>query len=284
MPYNQLLLGESYKASRLDYCSYYNVEENYSHLDLPSSPFNTSWAHLELGAGNYGLEGHTKVSQRMTVLAGLSYVSSKPNYVDNLQERDQVEYNPQAQYFVLFRTLDKLVKLHGPRGIFHVNDLFPQYADYAATRLAEYAQSKGYKHITIEPVSGDYTQLSPRLTLAKYGKLLYDSVHLKNPEVHFYNYGLDGDEFLSNPDKRRGARETLQQLADLSYTGLYFFPVNPRYSFIPKIEYEEFISRGKFYQMTDVWPRMPYVFPENKVFNMRYSSVYFIPHNYTCSD
>ena len=33
-----------------------NINESYS-----------GWTHLELGAGNYGLDGHTKISQQKTV-------------------------------------------------------------------------------------------------------------------------------------------------------------------------------------------------------------------------
>ena len=34
------------------------------------------WTHLELGAGNYGPDGHTKTSQAMTVLMKIEDVSS----------------------------------------------------------------------------------------------------------------------------------------------------------------------------------------------------------------
>ena len=43
----------------------------------------TGWTHLELGAGNYGPDGHTKTSQAMTVLMKIKDVLEEKNYVDN---------------------------------------------------------------------------------------------------------------------------------------------------------------------------------------------------------
>ncbi len=40
------------------------------------------WTHLELGAGNYGPDGHTKTSQAMTVLIKIKDVSNEKNYID----------------------------------------------------------------------------------------------------------------------------------------------------------------------------------------------------------
>ena len=44
------------------------------------------WTHLELGAGNYGPDGHTQSSQQMTVLMKLKTVSKVKNYIDELRE------------------------------------------------------------------------------------------------------------------------------------------------------------------------------------------------------
>jgi hypothetical protein len=41
--------------------------------------FSNGWAHLELGAGNYGPDGHTKLSQIMTVLRKIKDVTNKRN-------------------------------------------------------------------------------------------------------------------------------------------------------------------------------------------------------------
>lgn len=279
-----LILGKANQD--LDYCNYYcnnYIEPNCQHNDLPVNEHTDRWSHIELGAGNYGQEGHTKTSQQMTVLMALTYVSALPNYVDKLPEYDQEPYIPAHQYAVLLQTLDQLVQQYGPRGIFHVNDLFEEYASYAVRRLTEYATSKGYNQVIIEVVAGDYNDLSPANTLEKYGKFLYDSAHLKNPEISFYNYGLDGNNTLADDNSRTNARAKLQQLANLSHKGLHFFPVDARNIFIPKEEYEEYINQHKFYQPTTIWHPVPYYFPEGPIINQTFGSVYFIPHNYSCS-
>src|SRR5438105_4118194 len=67
------------------------------------------WSHLELGAGNYGADGHTKASQAMTVLMKIMDVSDARNYIDDLDESGDGCYKPEDQYGVLFWTLDELV-------------------------------------------------------------------------------------------------------------------------------------------------------------------------------
>ncbi|MBA3814174.1 MAG: hypothetical protein H0X26_06760 [Alphaproteobacteria bacterium] len=234
------------------------------------------WTHLELGAGNYGEEGHTKKSQRKTVLKDFVYVSRTPNYIDQLPEKDPKSYDPKHQYAVLFWTLDTLVEQKGPKGIFHVNDLYEDYTQYAANHLSQYAQEKGYTDVTIEAITCDYMHLLPLKTLKKYGRTHYDSVHLKNPELPFYNYGMDGDNQLFNDESRKKAREKLQSLADMSKEGLYFFCLETTDNFIPKEEIEEFMEKGIFYLPTTAWEPVPYCFPEGNILDKKFGRVYFI--------
>jgi hypothetical protein len=56
------------------------------------------WTHLELGAGNYGADGHTKTSQAMTVLMKIRDVSDAKNYIDDLDEYGDGSYKPEDQY------------------------------------------------------------------------------------------------------------------------------------------------------------------------------------------
>jgi hypothetical protein len=263
------------EAQNSDYCNYY-----FNHAEhLPTDTLKDYWAHIELGAGNYGLDGHTKKSQAMTVLMDLSYVSNATNYIDELPESDQELYDPNLQYAVLFDTLEQLIFKKGPHGIFHVNDLYTEYANYAAEKLKEYVSAKGYEDIIVEAIPGDYTKISPRDTLKNYGKFLYDSAHLKNPEITFYNYGLDGEDTLSNENSRYKAREKLQQLANLSYKGLYFFPLDANDMFIPNEEKEEYINKGIFYHRTNEYQPVAYYFPEGDIFPKEKGRVYWINHN-----
>jgi len=237
---------------------------------------------MELGAGNYGADGHTKTSQAMTVLMDLKFVSDKPNYVDTLAEHNAISCDPSHQYAVLFRTLDQLIERQGDRGIFHVNDVFAEYSDYAADRLKEYADSKGYKEVIIESIPGDYIKIIPSQTLIKYTKFLYDNIHLKNPEVSFYNYGMDGNEMLANPESRANARDKLQTLADLSHKGIYFFPIDHHDVFIPREEKVEFIDKGIFYHQTSEYNAVGYDFPEGHGLAKDYGNVYYINSSYKC--
>ncbi len=234
------------------------------------------WAHIELGAGNYGAEGHTKKSIRMTVLMKLTEVSSKRNFVDELPEADFIEYNPKYQYAVLFMTLDELISREGPSGVFHVNDLFKEYADFAVSKLKEYAKVKGYNEVIIESVPGDYEKIDPATTLKQFKRKKYDSVHLKNPEVSFFHYGMDGNNMITSASHRKKSRDTLQSLADLGTKGLYFFPVDYKDYFIPTAEKEEFIDEGLFYLPTNEWGPVAYYFPEGKIIPKIYGRVFFI--------
>lgn len=226
-------------------------------LTFPFSLFG--WTHLELGAGNYGEDGHTQTSQQKTVLMALSFVSEKENYIDFL-EKTGAEYDPQDQYAVLFWTLDKLVERYGDEGTFYVNDLYPDYAEYAAMQLAVYAQQQGYHQINVETLSGDYQTLEGRT---------FDSVHLKNPEISLFYEGIDGDEFLTSHKKIQKTRELLSKLATLSDEGLYLFIID---SFLPD---EEKVF-GEFYWKTEDWEPVPYVYPEGIRVDPVFCSVYLI--------
>lgn len=218
------------------------------------------WTHLELGAGNYGEDGHTQTSQQKTVLMSLSYVSEKENYIDHLEKIGTGSYNPEEQYAVLFWTLDELVSRYGGEGMFYVNDLYPEYAEYAAEKLEEYAQLKGYDQVTIDVLPGDYQSLGGRT---------FDSVHLKNPEISLFYEGMDGTTFLTSPEKLQETRELLAHLATLSKGGLYLFIID---SFIP----EEVKASANFYFPTDRWESVPYVYPEGIRVYSSHCNVYLI--------
>ena len=264
------------------YCRYYDPTSDF-YARLPENLHQDYWTHLELGAGNYGDDGHTQKSQKMTVLRELKTVTSAPNYISALPENSTFVIDRNHQFQVLFDTLDTLVTQQGKQGIFHVNDLYSEYTQVATDALKSYAISKGYNSIFIESVPGDYRTIDSVLALASYERPFYDSVHLKNPEVSFYHYGMDGGYMLSDSESRQKARDTLQQLANLSYQGLFFFPINIDDYFIPLEEYIEFISEGIFYHNTSVWTAVGYNFPEGSRFSSKLGAVYFIEHNYSCS-
>jgi hypothetical protein len=248
----------------------------------PQATLDNYWFHLELGAANYGETGHTRESQEKTVFYEFTHVTDKPNYKDQLE--NNYTLIPDEQYRVLFLTLDKLVQANDGRVVFHVNDLFENWTQTTTTALQNYAANKvGYDTVRIEAVVGNYTQLNATHYLAKYGRVKYDSAHLKNPEVSFYNYGIDGEDMLYNENSRAKARERLQGLANLACTGLFFFPINPygKYWFIPQEEYTQYIDQQIFYKHTDEWDALPYVFPEGGEFDIKYAAVYFIETNVT---
>lgn len=138
-----------------------------------------------------------------------------------------------------------------------------------------------YRNVVVEPVIGNYIAVNMTEPLAKYGRAAYDSVHLKNPEVSFYHYGIDGDDMLYDNGSRDKARAKLGMLANLSCDGLFFFPVDARNAFIPQVEYDEYIDRGVFYEKTEKWQRVSYIYPEGAAFPVRYSAVYYIKSNTT---
>ncbi|NGX39845.1 MAG: hypothetical protein KR126chlam1_01179 [Chlamydiae bacterium] len=217
-----------------------------------------TWAHIELGAGNYGQDGHDKYSRtrycKPVMQEELMYIKGEPK-----------NFDPALQYAVLFWTLDELVTRFGTdEGIFHVNDLYNDYAEYGAICLEEYAEIKGYSRIIIETVPGDFKDISTA-RLMRHGKTHYDSAHLKNTETRFYTG--DREEF----------RAQLQKFANLSSHGLYFFYRNQG-AFFPKAEATEYVQRGIFYQETDDWSAVPYFFPEDRELSVEGGKVVFIPN------
>ena len=240
------------------------------------SIYNDFFMHLELGAANYGPDGHTKTSQDKTVFSEFREVTKKLNYRDTLNDLENIAYRPEMQHRSLFVTIDQLVQLNGGRVVFFINDLFPVYVDDAVTKIKQYVSDRGYNSVIIEPVVGNYTAVNMTAPLAKYGRTAYDSVHLKNPEVSFYHYGIDGDDMLPDVESRSKAREKLSALAKLSCNGLYFFPTDQNNNFIPKEEYDEFIDIDIFYKKTTKWNAVPYILPEGEVMLNSYSAVYFV--------
>lgn len=233
------------------------------------------WTHLELGAGNYGPDGHTQCSQQMTVLMKLKTVSKVKNYIDELEVKGKGDYKPEDQYRVLFQTLDQLVDRHGPKGVFHVNDLYEEYASFAVDKLKKYAEQKGYSSVIIDSVPGDYQNINSRKTLSKYGRKKYDSLHLKNPEISLYYEEMDGDTLRASDQARQSTRSMLKKLAALSTKGLFLFILyNP--NFIPPEEQKEFVEKGIFYQPTEEWKPVPYIFPEGDDIPEKWGRVFFI--------
>lgn len=235
----------------------------------------SGWTHIELGAGNYGPDGHTKTSQAMTVLMKIKEVSKEKNYIDDLEEFGRGEYKPEDQYGILFWTLDELVGRYGDVGVFHVNDLFEEYALFATQRLREYALRRGYDSIVIEAVPGDYQLIDSEKTLSSYGKSKYYTAHLKNPEVSLYHDRMDGDFFYAADNSRKQTRLMLNHLANLSETGLYLFVLYNDY-FFPIKEKEEFVEQGIFYHATNLWEPVPYIFPEGDVIDKEIGRVFHI--------
>jgi hypothetical protein len=233
------------------------------------------WTHLELGAGNYGLDGHTKTSQAMTVLMKIEDVSNEKNYIDDLEEFGRGDYKPEEQYGVLFWTLDELVKRYGDVGVFHINDLYDEYAFFATQRLMEYAVSKGYDSVIIEAIPGDYQLINSEQTLSRFGKTKYSTTHLKNPEVSLYHDRMDGDGLYATDKSREHSRLMLNNLANLSESGLYLF-ILYNDNFVPLEERSEFMEQDIFYHATNTWESVPYIFPEGNVINKDVGKVFQI--------
>jgi len=234
------------------------------------------WTHLELGAANYGADGHTQTALRKTLLKKFSYVSKAKNFISDLEEKGRGDYDADLQYGVLFGTLDELVKRRGPKGVFHVNDLYKEYADFAAQKLKTYAQKKGYHSVIIESVPADYEKIDVKKYLSKYGRKKYDSVHLKNTEVSFFHNEMDGDALHTSDSVRQSTRALLQNLANLSEKGLFLFIIYEE-DFFPLVERKEFAEKGIFYHSTDEWQPVPYIFPEGDTIPEKWGKVFFIP-------
>jgi hypothetical protein len=233
------------------------------------------WTHLELGAGNYGQDGHTQTALQKTILMKFSYVSNIKNFIEDLEAKGEGDYKAEQQYGVLFTTLDELVKRRGPVGVFHVNDLYPEYVDFAVQKLKIYAQQKGYDSVIIAGIPGDYEKIDAKKYLSKYGRKKYDSIHLKNPEISFFHDQMNGDHLHTSDQVRQSTRTLLQHLANLSENGLYFFTLYED-DFFPLIEQKEFVEKGIFYHLTQEWEPFPYIFPEGDTVPAKWSKVFLI--------
>jgi hypothetical protein len=66
-----------------------------------STAFAPKWTHLELGAGNYGEDGHNKIAMSKTVMRKLEKVTEKENFIDSLSD-DPVVRDEKKQYHLLF--------------------------------------------------------------------------------------------------------------------------------------------------------------------------------------
>ena len=164
---------------------------------------------------------------------------------------------------------------YGNIGVFHVNDLYEDYAIFATEKLKEYATIMGYDSIIIEALPGDYQFLNSEKNLSKYGKTKYSSVHLKNPEASFYHDKLDGNLFSASEKSRKKTRRLLQHLANLSEENLYLFILYHN-NFVPMEEKTMFIEKDIFYHSTKEWPSVPYIFPEGRVVGSEHARVFAI--------
>ncbi len=236
------------------------------------------WTHLELAAGNYGMDGHTRASQEKTILMKIPDVFDVETYFADLEDSGRGFYPPEDQYGVLFQTLDELVHRFGNIGVFHVNDLYEDYAKLATERLQEYAKIKGYRSVVIEAVPGDYQYLDCGKNLSKYNKKRYQSVHLKNPELSLYHDKMMGNQFFSSERSRQEARELLATLASFSEEGLYLFITyyDTEVCFVPPEEKTEFMDKNIFYRHTGQWKTVPYIFPEGNRIGEQNGKVFFI--------
>ena len=233
-------------------------------LFILSSSFATAaHYHLELGAGNYGQEGHTRKALFTTYGANKVEIAHPETFFSDIPENASQASFPlstKKQYRVLFLTLDELVKRYPSEQIvFHVNDLVAEWAEYASAKLREYADAKGYDTV-VEAVPGNYFELNTEID--------YDSVHLKNIE-HMYSEtieniiceGTANDRLVVTPASRLRMREGLQKLANLSKRGLHFFILD-RDDYFPHAERTDYSMRGKFYQNTTEWKGYGYDLPD----------------------
>jgi hypothetical protein len=230
---------------------------------LLSNSLVADYYHLELGAGNYGQEGHTRKALFTTYGANNVAIRNKTAFFEGISENATQAILPikaAVQYRVLFRTLDELVTRNlGEQIVFHINDLVPEWAEYACAKLREYAASQKYD-VVVEPVGGNYFLLDSAITLASYGAGSYDSVHLKNPEL-MYGEAVERDEPVVTDASRHRMRTGLQKLANLGKHGLHFFIIN-RDDYFPHFERTQYAMRGKFYMNTTEWKGLGYDLPD----------------------
>jgi hypothetical protein len=233
-------------------------------LFLLYSNFATAdYFHLELGAGNYGQEGHTRKALFTTYGANKVEIAQPETFFNDIPQdasQAQLPLHAEKQYRVLFITLDELVKRNpGEQIVFHVNDLVAEWADYASVKLREYANNKGY-NVIVESVPGNYFELNTQTA--------YDSVHLKNFELMYSEtiqsvncQGVYHDRLVVTAASRQRMREGLQKVANLGKRGLHLFILNTN-DYFPGLERTEYSMRGKFYLNTTEWKGYGYDLPD----------------------
>lgn len=204
------------------------------------------WIHLELGSGNYGQQGEDQIHWA------------------------RFHFDPYVQYKLLFSTLDELISRNGPDGVIVLNDKNRYYLKYAAEKLQNYIEKQGYDQIQIDTIKGNYFVLDFSDLLEKYNRNTFDSIHLKNPETQFY--GVVANRPGLGERSRKKTRENLQRIANYSQDGLYLFITD--FS-IPVEEQKEFIDVGKFYQKTEEWEPVMYIYPSGETEGP--GKVFFIP-------
>ena len=252
----------------------------YVSLLLASSAYGTHY-HLELAAANYGQEGHTQKALHFTYGGnGIAITSTNKGWFKTLEvSADPSEPISERhiffQYKVLFDTLDKLVEDHpNEQIVFHVNDIHPSWAVFAAQQLMKYTIEKEYAGIFIEAIGGDFAQISAEKTLAPYGETAYDTVHLKNPEAIFAE-SMDGEDAFYTEESSDRGRAKLKKLANLSKHGLDYFVVDDNFYF----PYSERCKamQGIFYHNTSSWAPVPFYAPRGEgMIPPKFNRVFFI--------
>lgn len=197
------------------------------------------WVHLELGAANYG----------------------PPNKRNKTNSKDQL--------YLLFWTAEQLVEKFGPKGVICVNDLEFDITQWAVDELDKFLTENAYHQIETRNFSGDYTKLDFTSFIREYGKELFDSIHLKNPEANFF-----GKSFTKQ--SRQSTRKMLKQIANQGTEGLFLFLVDND-SFIPQEEKNDWMEREIFYQKTNFWQAINYRTIRGK--ELEGNVVYFIPRH-----
>lgn len=214
------------------------------------------YAHLELGAANFGPYGHTKEGLNKTVIKEIN-VAAPGNYIERLE--DKIDYCPHhyQQFFVLFRTMNDIINKNKDYTIvFHVNDIDDENTDYVTNILKDRAKECHCDNIIIEGVPGNYTLLSPKQSLAKYNLSIYNTVHLKNPDESFFHDQLAPEATYSLFSINRGI-DNLLKIASYAYKAILFDTLS---GCIPFIAYTIMLTQG-ILKRSDNHP-FAYIFPE----------------------
>lgn len=217
------------------------------------------WVHLELGAGNYGLRPMDKVFRKIEV-------SPIPESIKIPQNLDKGIYNnPKIQYYPMLRTLHILVARHGADGIIYLNDFIGEDLLFAKNCLDEYIREWNETHpdkqinVEVRMLLGDYYELCKIKLPCEHQ--IFDSIHIKNPEVTFFSANLTKDS--SDRDslkKQQRSNNMMRQWANRSRSGLYLFVLNMD-GFMPLTALKYGLDKG-VYTVSRDWPKIPYMFPQ----------------------